>query len=64
MASIEEGSGVTVCVCSGSVHAMFRHLLACVCVCVKFEYCTESVGLILLCAPVGFEVVSCFLRST
>lgn len=56
MVSIEEGSGVTVCVFWGCA----RHIR----VCEVKGYCTESVGLILLCAPVGFEVVSCFLRST
>lgn len=33
--SIQEGSGGTVCVCSGSVHAMFRHLHLGVCSFVK-----------------------------
>lgn len=35
MLSIQEGSGGTVCVCSGSVHAMFRHLHLGVCSFVK-----------------------------
>lgn len=60
--SIERGSGVTVCVCSGCV--LLLASIFCVCFWVREKegqgYCTESVGLILLFAPVGFKAVSCF----
>ena len=64
MVSIEEGSGVTVCVfwaCARYIQVVC--VCVCVCVCEVEGYCTEAVGLILLCAPVGSESRFLFFKG-